>query len=57
MAETPHLPRLPQVVEPEEVMSTADMLMHVVFKIIVPALEAAKDVKREVFLERTNPKE
>ncbi len=31
--------------------------MHVVFKIIVPALEAAKVVKHGVFLERTNPKE
>lgn len=50
MAETPHLPRLPQVVEPEEVMSTADMLMHVVFKIIVPSLEKAKSVKQALFI-------
>lgn len=46
----------PLLPPPELPKSSVEMLMHVVFKIIVPALEAAKVVKHEVFLERTTPK-
>ena len=46
----------PLLPPPQPPKSSVEMLMHVVFKIIVPALEAAKVVKHEVFLERTTPR-